>query len=235
MPVQFQREDLAGYRVGADTVSNAYNQGHLAAREEAFRQYQQKNDNMNRMVEARKQMDRVDEQYAMFLKGINPNTGQPLGPISPELWESMKDGLEAKQKGWTGIYDMANEQLPIVTTYQTTTDENGNIIFVTDPKTGEYLTTKTYAPGRYSSENVMHKGRNILNNSGAISNPPQSGGQTPGFPLNFGAPTTNAPQQQASSTPYTGAVGGSGQHNVALHSTVFPSIGSYNPNKPRTM
>ena len=223
MPVQFQREDLAGYRVGADTVNNAYNQGHLAAREEAVRQYQQKNDNMNRMVEARKQMDRVDEQYAMFRNGLNPNTGQALPPMaSPELLKQIEDGLEKTKAGWTDIYNMSSEQMPITTTYHTTTDANGNIVFVINPETGGYLTTKTFAPGRYSSENVIHDGGHIANGSIAISNPPQSGGQTPGFSLNFGAPTTNAPQQQTSTTPYTGAVGGTGQHNTALHSTIFP-------------
>lgn len=201
MPVQFQREDLAGYRVGADTVSNAYNQGHLAARELVGRRYMQKNENMNRMMEARKGMDQAEQAEAIFLKGINPNTGQPLGPISPELWESMKAGIEANKKGWTNLYNMSSEQLPRTTTYQTTTDANGNVVYVTDPKTGKYLTKTTFAPGIYNSENVIHEGTNILNNSGVISNPPQSGGQTPGFSLNFGAPT-----------PYTGAVSPKGSH-----------------------
>ena len=230
MPVQFQREDLAGYRVGADTVSNAYNQGQQSARELVERRYIQKNDNMNRMMEARKGMDQAEQAEAMFLKGINPNTGQPLGPISPELWDSMKAGIEAKKQHWTNLYNMSSEQLPRTYTYQMETDANGKTVPKLDSQ-GNPIIISTFSKGIYDNENVMRDGYHIGTNSQYIANPPQSGGTTQGQPLNWGGgwdskpAHQNPPQQQASSTPYTGAVGGNAQSNTALYGTSYK--GSY--------
>lgn len=128
MPVQFQREDLAGYRVGADTVNNAYNQGQQSARELVRMQYEQKNANMNRLIEAQKGIEAANQASALFRNGINPQTGQPLGPMSPELYYQLKSEIEANQSRWTEIANASSEQLPRVTTTQMTTDANGNWI-----------------------------------------------------------------------------------------------------------
>lgn len=128
MPVQFQREDLAGYRVGADTVNNAYNQGQQSARELVRQNFEQKNANMNRLIEAQKGIEAANQASALFRNGINPQTGQPLGPMSPELYDQLGAQIEANQNRWSQIADASSEQLPRVTTTQMTTDANGKWI-----------------------------------------------------------------------------------------------------------